>query len=158
MFMHLPLITTIIYECTEETTDGMVVSKFFTHLQQLRSRSAAITHLLERVLCDEYSPIDTCLRLYARNLRTGQRIELLNSETLYQSFENISALEEELRWYQREKVKVETALFHHAGNVVSIMGSKHTKGDTHQRPGVSLILADDYWVFIKRSKQAGLVA
>jgi hypothetical protein len=135
-----------------------VVSKFFTCMRPLRSRSAAITHLLERVRSDEYSTSDTFLRLYARNLKSGQRIELVNSETPYQCFENVSALEEEMQWYQHEKIKVETALFYHTRNVVAIICSKLIEVDAHSRPGVSLILADDCWVFIKGISRTDLVA
>lgn len=156
--MKLSLLPILIYECLTETADGIPKSTFFTSINPLKSRGAAITFLLEHVLSDEYKPEETLVHVYCRNLKTGERITLLTSETLYQTFENLSALEEELCWYQQEKVNADVALFHHKSSLIIVLGAKQQKLTTLNNPETSLILAHNYWVFLKRGRGRGMVA
>jgi len=156
--MKFSLIPTIIYECLTETVDGLPKSTFYTSINPIKSRGAAITFLLEQVLSDEYKPEETLVHLYCRNLKTGQRITLLTSESLYQPFENISALEEELRWYQQDKLHTDVAVFHHQRRMVTILGAKQRNLTSQKNPDTSMILANNYWVFLKGGRGAGMVA
>ena len=156
--MKLSIIPILIYECLTETADGIFKSTFFTSINPLKSRGAAITFLLEHVLSDEYKPEEILVHVYCRNLKTGERITLLTSETLYQTFENLIALEEELRWYQQEMIYTDVAVFHHQRRMVTILGAKHRNVTAQKNPDTSTILANNYWVFLKGGRGRGMVA
>ncbi|KIC92601.1 hypothetical protein HY58_03490 [Flavihumibacter sp. ZG627] len=155
--MQLILVPNIFYEVVTESCEGQIFSEFFTLPNLIESREAAINKFLELVL-EEPKADETFVTLYLRYLKTGERLELLNTATYEHPGETLKALERELFLFQKENLATNVAIFNHEKfNHIIILFPRFKNSYLLVNPSTSVLIASMYWVFLKKKKERFLV-
>lgn len=161
-FMKVALVANIFYSVTIDFATGRSITKFFNHINPLKSRSAALTFfLMEACLNDHHTADEIYATVSAHYLRTNERCELTNTLAWQTGEQVYLGLEAECDLYRKEGIKVSgyalynpnmpqlVTLVHH--NYQNLEGLRN-------RSESVLILANDYSIFFKKKKQWFLIA
>lgn len=155
--MQMVIVPNIFFEVVTESCEGQTFSEFFTLPNIIDSREAAINKFLESVL-EEPKADETFVTLYLRYLKTGERLELLNSETYEHPGETLKALERELFLFQKCNIATNVAIFNHdQPNKITILFPRFRNAHMLVNLSTSVLLASNYWVFLKKKKERFMI-
>jgi hypothetical protein len=108
---------------------------------------------------DELKVDETFTTLYMRHLKTGECLELVNTENYDQPGETLKALERELFFYQKENIATNVAIFNHdQPNKITILFPRFKNAHMLVNPSTSVLLASQYWVFLRKKKERFMIA
>jgi len=158
--MKVILLPPIFYEIAVDRCDGTSYSKFFTSKNFIRSRERALSFFLETALSDEALDKTPCfVTVFLRHLKTGRRIEIMNSAIFEDCLDSLSSLEEELQFYRREGAQVETAIWcAKQPHMVTFVRPYEEKPEGTICKYGSEFIANNYWLFIKARNERYLSA
>jgi hypothetical protein len=157
--MRLTLLQNIFYEVVTETSDGKTFCQFFNDPSFLNSREAALNSFMESVLYDDPRPEEMFFTVYMRHLKTGERLELISTSSYEHPGETLKSLERELFFYQQENIATNVAIYNHdQPNKINILWPRFKNAHLLCNPSTSAILANNYWIFLKKKKEQYLIA
>lgn len=158
--MRVILLPSLFYEIVTEKNDGTCVSKFFTHRNPLRSRELCLSYFLKVWLSDDtLESDDVFLRVFARHLRSGERVEILNSATYETKGSDLEPLQREYQLYQQERVQTDVALWSpRVPQLVSIIPQRCQMNISTERKDSFCFLAQEYWLFVRAKQESKLFA
>lgn len=158
--MKVIFLPSLFYECAIEKKDGSCTSKFFTHRNPLRSRELCLSYFLEVWLSDETLEAgDVFLRVFARHLRSGERVEILNSANYENTGCYLEPLQREYELYQLEGIKTDVAVWSpRAPLFVSIVPLHCQTSSSPDKKGSLTFLAQEYWLFVRAKEETKLFA
>lgn len=153
MMQHHPntIPTPIYYEVTSDGAEK-TMSRFFALPSALGSREQAMKFFLKRFFAAEAEQEETLFYLYVRH-RDGEMALLVSSQTFQQPGFCFYGLEREVLMYRKERIAVHLAYFDRRyPQVVTILFPRiwqAVRGSsiTHY------MLANNYWVFLRRKME-----
>jgi hypothetical protein len=157
--MRLVFLPGIYYEVVTETSDGKTFSQFFNDPNFLNSREAALHSFMESVLYDEPRPDETFVTVYMRHLKSGERLELISTPDYERPGITLKSLERELFFYQQENIATNVAIYNHdQPGKINILWPRFKNAHLLCNPSTSAILANNYWIFLKKKKEQYFIA
>lgn len=142
----------------ENPFDNKTFSRLFSFYQPLRCRELALTYFLEMVLSDDFDHKRMFLTMYVRH-KSGERVEIINSQNYQQVEENLDGLTRELELYKKEKIKAPVAVYNkRQPHQITILHENYKKVHHLQTSDTVITLAADYSVFFRGRKEKFLIA